>query len=63
MLEPDEEPRCECRYNAAGDAMDRDDCAFHCDLIEENVVDEASSRERKRPDAWAGTAVKKDDAA
>ncbi len=43
--------------------MDRDDCAFHCDLIEENVVDEASSRERKRPDAWAGTAVKKDDAA
>jgi hypothetical protein len=65
MLAPDEEPRCECRYNRARDAMDRDDCAFHCDLIEESAAEEPSSRQRKRADAWAGPekAIQKDDAA
>ena len=32
MLEPDDPPICECRYDGARDEMDRDDCPFHCDL-------------------------------
>ena len=30
MLEPDDPPICECRYDEARDEMDRDDCPFHC---------------------------------
>ncbi len=36
MLEPEEEPICECRYDAARDEMDRDDCPFHCDLVDDS---------------------------
>jgi hypothetical protein len=32
MLEPEEPPICECKYDEARDGMDRDDCPFHCDL-------------------------------
>jgi hypothetical protein len=32
MLEPEEPPICESKYEEARDVMDRDDCSFHCDL-------------------------------
>jgi len=28
MLEPEDPPICECRYDEARDEMDRDDCRF-----------------------------------
>jgi hypothetical protein len=49
MRLPEEEPRCECFYDAARDAMDREDCPFHCDLIGEPDPGEALEVERKRP--------------
>jgi hypothetical protein len=32
MLEPDDPPVCECKYDEGRDVIDRDDCPFHCDL-------------------------------
>lgn len=49
MLEPQEEPVCECRYDAARDEMDREDCPFHCDLVEDLGGVEISV-ERKGPE-------------
>ncbi len=46
MLEPEEEPICECRYHAARDVMDREDCPFHCDLVEESGVEVPVERKR-----------------
>jgi hypothetical protein len=53
MLEPEEEPICECRYDEARDAMDREDCPFHCDIVDEFDTAEAPPVERKRPEAIA----------
>ena len=52
MLEPEEEPICECRYDAARDVMDREDCPFHCDLVDDGGDAEVSV-ERKRPEMLA----------
>ena len=33
---PEEDPVCECKYDEIHDRMDREDCAFHCDMAEDN---------------------------
>ena len=43
------------------DEMDRDDCAFHCDLVDEVSQWEAHPAQRKKPDSTA--ANQKEDAA
>src|SRR5947207_1002577 len=42
MLEPEETPVCECRYDEARDMMDREDCPFHRDLVDETDALEVS---------------------
>ena len=42
MLEPEETPVCECRYDEARDMMDREDCPFHRDLVEQSSTEEAA---------------------
>jgi hypothetical protein len=54
--EAEEPPICECKYDAARDEMDGDDCPFHCDLANSEVVadvpqHEAPGIQRKRPDS------------
>jgi hypothetical protein len=34
MIEPEELPVCECKYDEARDEMDRGDCPFHYDLVD-----------------------------
>jgi len=38
MLEPEDPPICECRYDEARDEMDRDDCPFHGNLVDDELV-------------------------
>lgn len=33
---PEEDARCECKYDEIHDRMDRDDCPFHCDEVEDH---------------------------
>ena len=54
MLEPEEEPVCECWYDEARDVMDREDCPFHCDLVDDTDTAEVPQAERKPPAAIAG---------
>jgi len=49
MLEPEEDPICKCRYDEGRDGMDREDCPFHCDLVDGAGGVEAPEVERKRP--------------
>src|SRR5205085_7381979 len=53
MLEPEETPVCECRYDEARDAMDREDCPFHRDLVDETDVVEVSELGLRRPPGMA----------
>ena len=32
---PEEDPVCECKYDEVHDRMDREDCPFHCDMVED----------------------------
>jgi hypothetical protein len=48
MLEPDDPPVCECKYDEARDVMDREDCPFHCDLVDEVQPKKMPEIERKR---------------
>lgn len=32
---PEEDPVCECSYDEIHDRMDREDCPFHCHILEE----------------------------
>ena len=36
--EPEDPAVCECKYDANHDRMDRDDCPYHCDLLEEEPM-------------------------
>ena len=54
MIEPDDPLVCDCRYDNARDEMDREDCPFHRDLIDEADAAEVRSVERKRPLAIIG---------
>ena len=49
MLEPDEPLVCECKYDETRDEMDREDCHFHCELVEDPAQQEAQRVERKKP--------------
>jgi hypothetical protein len=31
---PEDDPVCECRYDEIRDRMDREDCPFHCDIVD-----------------------------
>jgi hypothetical protein len=35
---PEEDPICECRYDEIRDRMDREDCPFHCDLVDDTEL-------------------------
>jgi len=47
--EPEWPAVCECKYDEARDEMDREDCPFHCDLVESAAKEEAQTASRKRP--------------
>ena len=49
MREPRWEPTCECKYDETRDEMDREDCPFHCDQIDDVPEVEAQSVQRKLP--------------
>ena len=51
--EPEEPAICECKYDEMRDRMDREDCPFHCDLLEDTREMEALCTERKRPTVGA----------
>jgi hypothetical protein len=61
MLEPEEPLTCECKYDETCDEMDREECPFHCDLVDEVSQLEAHPAQRKKPDSAA--ANQKEDAA
>ena len=35
--EPEWPAVCECKYDEAHDEMDREDCPFHCDLMNDTI--------------------------
>ena len=49
FLEPEWPACCECKYDEARDEMDRDDCPFHCDLVDGAVSDRVQIAKRMRP--------------
>ena len=55
MIEPEEAPICECTYDDARDEMDREDCAFHCDLVDEVSQREAQPVQRKKARSTAAS--------
>jgi len=53
MREPEEPPVCECKYDQAHDRMDREDCHFHCDLVDLPEQELHSIHARKPPSPTA----------
>ena len=47
FLEPEWPAYCECRYDEARDEMDREDCPFHCDQVDETTQDRVRIAARK----------------
>ena len=47
--EPEWPDVCECKYNEARDEMDREDCPFHCPLIEAPQAATERAAKRKGP--------------
>lgn len=45
--EPEEQPVCECKYDEFHDRMDRDDCPFHADMIDDTPTMQAVGTKRK----------------
>ena len=39
---------CECKYDEARDEMDREDCPFHCNLVDNSAEEETRTAVRKR---------------
>jgi hypothetical protein len=52
---PEENPTCECKYDEAHDRIDKDDCAFHCDMVEDAEPANGAPAERKPPASIVGT--------
>jgi len=50
MIEPEWDPICECRYDPVHDTMDREDCFFHCDMVEEVAQPEDQALEPPAPE-------------
>jgi hypothetical protein len=44
---PEEDPVCECKYDEVHDCMDREDCPFHCHLVEDTQTAGVPQAERK----------------
>jgi hypothetical protein len=57
--EPEEPSICECKYDEVRDWMDREDCPFHCDLVDDKPEMEVRTVERQAQNVH----VKKDAAA
>lgn len=51
---PEEDPVCECKYDEVHDRMDREDCPFHCDMVDDSESPDVLA-ERKPPVSAAGT--------
>jgi hypothetical protein len=49
FIEPDWPAYCECKYDEARDEMDREDCPFHCDRVNETTQEHVRIAERKKP--------------
>jgi len=49
MLEPEEEPVCECWYDETLDRMDREDRPFHWELTDEPRAAAASGVKDRQP--------------
>ena len=49
MLEPEWPQVCECKYDEVRDRMDREDCPFHCDMVDDPEPAEVLPAERKPP--------------
>ena len=47
--EPEWPAVCECKYDEARDEMDREDCPFHFDLVEDTAEKEVRTAVPKRP--------------
>jgi hypothetical protein len=50
---PEQDPVCECRYDEIRDRMDREDCPFHCDIVDAEPGT-VLSVDRKPPASAAG---------
>jgi hypothetical protein len=46
---PEDDPVCQCKYDEAHDRMDKEDCAFHCDMVEDSASTTVLPAERKPP--------------
>jgi hypothetical protein len=46
---PEEEPVCECKYDEIHDRMDREDCPFHCDIVDDAELAGVQQGDRKPP--------------
>ena len=60
FLEPEWPAVCECKYDQARDEMDREDCPFHFDLVDDSAGEETQTAPRKKP---GGTGDLKESAA
>lgn len=49
MIEPEEPAVCECKYDEARDEIDRGDCPFHYDLVEDSLQPDAHPVRRRTP--------------
>jgi hypothetical protein len=61
--EPEEPATCECKYDEIHDRMDREDCPFHFDLLDDTTDIDELCKERKRPtaeDAIAGASERRE---
>jgi len=47
--EPEWPALCECKYDEARDEMDREDCPFHCDWGDAEVLESVTSADEVRP--------------
>ena len=45
--EPEEPAVCECKYDDIRDRMDRDDCPFHCELVDDAAEMEVRTAKRQ----------------
>jgi hypothetical protein len=52
---PVEDPVCECKYDASHDRTDREDCPFHCHIVEDEAP-AAPESVRKPPASVADVA-------
>ena len=57
--EPEWPAVCECKYDEARDEMDREDCPFHCDPVDNSAEAGARTETRRKPARNADVDVNK----